>query len=81
MDFAADLNWFNTFLCDFNGVTFYDNKPVFGTIKLDDCLTSFGGVFYNMVYHLPIPKNFRKYNIAQLELCVSSVESLGCALV
>ena len=68
MDFAADLNWFNTFLSDFNGVTFYDNKPVFATIELDACLTGFGGVFANMVYHLPIPKNFRKYNIAQLEL-------------
>ena len=27
-DFAKDLNWFNTFLCSYNGVTFYDNKPV-----------------------------------------------------
>ena len=66
--FAAHLNWFDTFLCDFNGVTLYDTKPVFATIKLDACLTGFGGVFDNMVYHLPIPKNFKNYNIAQLEL-------------
>ena len=66
--FAADLNRFDTFLCDFNGVTFYDNKPVFATIELDACLTGFGGVFDNIVYHLPIPKNFKNYNIAQLEL-------------
>ena len=67
-DFMADLNWFDTFLCDFNGVTFYDNKPVFDTIELDACMTGCGGVFDNMVYHLPIPKNFKNYNIAQLEL-------------
>ena len=45
----------DTFLFDFNGVTFYDNKPVFATIELDVCLTGFGGIFDNMVHHLPIP--------------------------
>ena len=28
-------NWFYTFLFDFNGATFYDNKPVFATIQFN----------------------------------------------
>ena len=67
-EFASDLDWFNTFLCDYNGVTFYDNKPGFAVIELDACLVGFGGVYDTMVYHLPIPMGFQKYNIAQLEL-------------
>ena len=53
---------------DFNGVTFYDNNPVFATIELDACLTGFGWVFHNMLCHLAIPKNFRNYLIAHSEL-------------
>ena len=70
--FAADLNWFNT-LCDFNGIIFYDNKPVFAVIELDAYLVGVGGVYDNMVYHLPVPMFFRQYNIGQLELLNISV--------
>ena len=45
-NFAADLNWFNTFLWYFNGVTFYDNKPVFAIIEMDACLVGLGGVWF-----------------------------------
>ena len=32
-EFVKDLNWFNTFLCSYNGVAFYDNKPVQAVIE------------------------------------------------
>ena len=41
---------------------------LYAIIELDACLTGFGGVFDNMVYHLALPKNYKNYNITQLEL-------------
>ena len=67
-DFAKDLNWFNTFLCSYNGVTFYDNKPVQAVIELDASFTGLGAVFQNMIYALPLPQDHLNYNIAQLEM-------------
>ena len=67
-EFAKDLNWFNTFLCSYNGVTFYDNKPVQAVIELDASLTGLGANFENMVYALPLPHDHFNYNITQLEM-------------
>ena len=64
-EFAKDLNWFNTFLCSYNGVTFYDNKPVQAVIELDASLTGLGA---NLVYALPLPHDHFNYNITQLEM-------------
>ena len=68
VDFGKDLNWFNTFLCSYNGITFYDNKPVQAIIALDASLTGLGAVFHNMVYALPLPSGHLNYNITQLEM-------------
>ena len=57
-DFHKDLNWFNTFLYSYNGVTLYDTKHVHATIALDACLSGLGAVYNDMVYALPIPKVF-----------------------
>ena len=67
-DFCKDLNWFHTFLQQFNGVVYYDLRPVQAELHLDACLTGFGGVFDNQCYALPIPKNFKNYGIVQLEM-------------
>ena len=66
--FHRDLNWFNTFLIQYNGVTFYDNHVVQYTVHLDASLQGLGGVCQNMVYALPIPLGFMQYSIVHLEI-------------
>ena len=41
--FHRDLNWFNTFLWRYNGITFYNHQKPHHTVHLDACLTGFGG--------------------------------------
>ena len=67
-EFIKDLTWFQTFLVSYNGVTFYDIRPLQHQIHLDACLTGLGGVFNNMVYSIPVPKGYMGYNIAHLEI-------------
>ena len=67
-EFTKDLTWFQTFLISYNGVTFYDIRPLQPQIHLDACLTGLGGVFNNMVYSIPVPKGYNGYNIAHLEM-------------
>ena len=67
-EFIKDLTWFQTFLVSYNGVTFYDIRPLQHQIHLDACLTGLGGVFNNMVYSIPVPKGYMAYNIAHLEM-------------
>ena len=66
--FFKDLNWFHTFLRQFNGVVYYDIKPVQAALHLDASLTGMGGIFENQCYALPIPKNFQNYSIVHLEM-------------
>ena len=56
--FHRDLRWFLTFHPDFNGVPLYDHKKVAFQVHLDACLQGLGGVFNNLVYHVPIPLGF-----------------------
>ena len=65
--FFRDLQWFKTFLTQYNGVTMYDIRPITAEIFLDASLTGLG-VFGQFVYALSIPKNYMNYNIAQLEI-------------
>ena len=67
-EFFRDLNWFCTFLKQFNGVVFYDPRPIQAELHLDACLTGMGGVFENQCYALPIPRDFRQYSIVHLEM-------------
>ena len=57
-DFTKDLNWFRVFLTPYDGVTFYDIRPLNDQIYLDACLTGLGGAFNNMVYFIPILKGY-----------------------
>ena len=63
IDFQRALNWFNTFLSQYNGVTFYDQEKPHHTVYLDVCLTGFGGSFQDMVYTLDIPLGYNNYTI------------------
>ena len=67
--FKQDLNWFVTFLTQYNGITFYDNQEVQETIFLDTCLQGLGGGwgFKNEVYALSIPLDFKDHDIVHLE--------------
>ena len=67
-DFKRDLNWFLTFLRQYNGVTFYDNQEIQETIFLDASLQGLGGAFNNEVYALTIPLGFQNYDIVHLEI-------------
>ena len=68
-DFYRDLNWFNTFLAQYNGITFYDNQIIHATVFLDACLQGLGGTIDKMVYALPLPLGFKNYTIVHLEIC------------
>ena len=65
---VKDLNWFNTFLCSYSDVTFYDNKPIQAVIELDASFTGLGAIFKNMIYAQPLPHEHLGYNITQLEM-------------
>ena len=67
-EFHRDLNWFNTFLLQYNGITFYDNVPTQATVFLDASLQGLGGVFQDMIYTLPLPRGFKRYSIVHLEI-------------
>ena len=66
--FFRDLNWFCTFLKQFNGVVYYDPRSIQAELHLDACLTGMGGIFENQCHALPIPKNFNQYSIVHLEM-------------
>ena len=66
--FFQDLNWFQQFLRNVNGVTYFDNRKPQGEIHLDASLTGFGACYDNMVYALPLPESFHEFHITQLEM-------------
>ena len=66
--FHLDLNWFNIFLKQYNGVTFFDNKPVNFQVHLDASLSGLGSVFGHLVYALPLGTEFKHLHITQLEM-------------
>ena len=67
-EFKKDLNWFNSFLIHYNGVTFYDHKYCHFEVHLDASLTGLGGIFKNMVYALPFPAGHENNTIVHLEI-------------
>ena len=67
-NFHRDLRWFQTFLPKFNDVTLYDHKPVDFHVHLDACVQGLGGIFNNLVYHLPIPLGYQNLDNVHLEM-------------
>ena len=66
--FFQDLNWFNTFLQQFNGVIYYDHTQSGTQVHLDASLTGLGGAYNSMVYSLLISKDYKNYSIVHLKL-------------
>ena len=67
-DFKRDLRWFAQFLPHYNGVSFYDHRPIDLTLELDAYLTGLGGRWNNFVYHLPLVLGYMNWSIVQLEM-------------
>ena len=55
------------FVKHYNGTSFFDHKVVAATVELDACLTGFGGRWGNLVYSIPIQRNYNNLAITQLE--------------
>ena len=66
--FYKDSNWFNTYLDQYNGTTFYYNKKIKLSVHLDASLEGLGAHHNNMVYALPLSHTFRQLHITQLEM-------------
>ena len=69
-EFFRDLNWFCTFLKQFNGIVYYDVRSIQAGLHLDACLTRLGGIFDKQCYVIPIPKYFNQYSIAHPEMVI-----------
>ena len=67
VEFMRDIRWFVKFVDRYNGISYFDHKVVAATIELDACLTGFGGRWGNLVYNVPIRKNYMNLAITQLE--------------
>ena len=67
-DFQRDLRWFHSFLPQYNGVSMYSHTKSKSILELDACLTGLGGRWGNMVYHLPIERDFANLDIVHLEM-------------
>ena len=54
--FHRDLEWFLTFLPEFNGITYIDRNeiPDNRTLYIDGCLTGLGGIWGQQVYATPV---------------------------
>ena len=66
--FKKDLNWFAKLLPKFNGVSFFDKRPVKATIELGDSLTGLGARFDQFVYALPLSGALCDMGIVHLEM-------------
>ena len=59
---------FQKFLPTFNGVTFFDQIPVDGTIDLDASLQGLGAVWGSHIYALDVPLGYLSFQIVHLEM-------------
>ena len=53
-NFHRDLKWFNTFLTDYNGVSFFKRHTFHKKVYLDASLTGMGAVCDNEIYATPL---------------------------
>ena len=67
-NFKKDISWFNTFLEDFNGVSFFDKPPIQGEIYLDASIKALGACFQNEIYHHTFDEKFTASDITSLEM-------------
>ena len=67
-EFKRDLQWFKKVLKIFNITSIYNHSVIRHTVELDACLTGFGAVSGNYVYHLSIERGYGNLNIVHLEM-------------
>ena len=67
-DFKRELRWFQCFLGQYNGTSFFDHKLIHHVVELDACLVGLGGRCGHLVYHLPIVKHYTNLTIVHLEM-------------
>ena len=67
-EFKRDLNCFTKFLPKFNGVAFFNHKPIHTHIELDGSLQGLGAMCGSEIYAIALPIGYQNYNIVQLEM-------------
>ena len=67
-EFKRDLRWFCNFLGQYNGTSYFDHKSTDFVVELDACLVGLGGRYKNLVYHLPVVKQYANLSIVHLEM-------------
>ena len=68
LEAQRDINWFIKFLPQYNGVTFFDQKPVQYSIELDASLQGLGARWGNQVYAMSLPLGYLDLQIVHLEM-------------
>ena len=66
-----DISWFNVFLDQFNGTSFFKKEKMQGIVHLDACLTGLGAVHCNEIYHCKIPTCLQDCPIVVREILTS----------
>lgn len=66
----SDLNWFNNFLIQYNGVTLIKDTNINNIISADACTTGFGAYDSEKAYAFEISEKLQKLSSTQLE-CVN----------
>ena len=67
-EFKRDLNWFAKFLPKFNGVAFFNHKPIHTHVELDASLQGLGAMCFREIYAITLPIGYQNYNIVHLEM-------------
>ena len=67
-DALRDINWFLQFLPKFNGVTFFDQRPITIEIELNASLQGLGARWGSQIYALAIPLGYMNFQIVHLEM-------------
>ena len=67
-DFRRDLNWFTNFLPKFNGVAYFNHKPIHMHVELDASLQGLGAMCGKEIYAIAHPICYQNYNIVHLEM-------------
>ena len=67
-EFKKDMRWFYKFVHIFNGVSFFDKRPVKATIELDASLNSLGAAWGELVYTVPLVMSEENFSIVHWEM-------------
>ena len=67
-EFRRDLIWFTKFLPEFNGVAFFNHKPMHTHVELDASLQGLGAMCGQEIYAIVPLIGYQNYNIVPLEM-------------